>query len=108
MLVPRRGNYVIRRRFEHHEYACTENIKRHTSLQWNGSILSMFHQEFCFYYDPHPEAFTQNKGICGLPNAKECGRPCHDLSLGLVTKAKAWKAPSQKCNPEVTFALPGM
>jgi hypothetical protein len=32
----------------------------------------------------------------------------HDPSLGLVTKAKAWKGACQKCNLGVTFALLGM
>jgi hypothetical protein len=33
---------------------------------------------------------------------------CHDLSLGLVTKARAWKGAGQKCNPRITFTLPGV
>jgi len=31
---------------------------------------------------------------------------CHDPCFGLVTKARAWKGVSQKCNPCVTFTLP--
>ncbi len=30
---------------------------------------------------------------------------CHDLSLGFVTKTKAWKHAGQECNPEVTFTF---
>jgi hypothetical protein len=33
---------------------------------------------------------------------------CHDLSLGLVTKARAWKGAGQKCNPGITFTLLGV
>jgi hypothetical protein len=30
---------------------------------------------------------------------------CHDLSLGLMTKAWAWKDEGQECNPRFTFTL---
>jgi hypothetical protein len=30
---------------------------------------------------------------------------CHDHALGLVTKVKALKGVSWKCNPGITFAL---
>ncbi len=33
---------------------------------------------------------------------------CHDFSLGLTTKTRAWKGASQKCNPWITFTLPRM
>ncbi len=33
---------------------------------------------------------------------------CHNPSLGLVTKAKAWKGVNQKCNLGVKFTLLGM
>jgi hypothetical protein len=33
---------------------------------------------------------------------------CHDLSLGLMTKAKAWKGAGQECNLGVTFTLSGV
>ncbi len=32
-------------------------------------------------------------------------KKCHNLSLALVIKAKAWKGTGQKCNPKITFAL---
>jgi hypothetical protein len=34
--------------FGYLEYARTKNTKRHIGLQWDGSTLLMFHQEFCF------------------------------------------------------------
>jgi len=34
-------------------------------------------------------------------------KECHNLSIGFATKAKTWKCVGQKCNPRVTFALPG-
>jgi hypothetical protein len=33
---------------------------------------------------------------------------CHDLSFGLMTKARARKSAGQKCNLGVTFTLPRM
>ncbi len=33
------------------------------------------------------------------------GLQCHDLSFGLVTKARAWKGAGRACNPGVTFTL---
>jgi hypothetical protein len=36
------------------------------------------------------------------------GYSCHDPSLGLVTKTRAWKGVGWNCNPRVTFTLMGM
>ncbi len=33
---------------------------------------------------------------------------CHDLNLGLATKAKAWKGANQECNSRATFAFLGV
>jgi hypothetical protein len=49
--------------FGYLEYAYTENTKRRVGLQWDGSILLMFHQEFCFHYGPHHGALMQNKVV---------------------------------------------
>jgi hypothetical protein len=35
-------------------------------------------------------------------------RRCHNLSLGFVTKVRAWKGVGRECNPIVTFTLPRM
>jgi hypothetical protein len=105
-VAPRRGNYLIRRKFEQ-SWICLHRKhqkKYKFSMEWFNSIDVSSRISLLLW--PHHEAFTQNKGICGLPNAKKCGRPCHDPTLRLVTNVKAWKGPDQECNIGVTLAPP--
>jgi len=37
-----------------------------------------------------------------------CVAMCHDLSLGFMTKANAWKGVGQECNLGVTCAFLGV
>jgi hypothetical protein len=46
--------------------------------------------------------------MCLLPMLETMQGLCHDPSLGLAIKAKAWQGASQECNPRITFTLPGM
>jgi len=59
----KKASYRIQKKFSYCSHAYTKNTQGHSSFQWHGPLLPMFHQGFCFHYGSHYQSIMKDKSF---------------------------------------------